>query len=206
MKEYIVLAIINNSLVFNYRQVKNDEKVFVNKNKFYKNSLFYTFKYYKRHLTEIIGKLIKENENIDTLRILRLINFKYVLPLIRFLEITDLYLDFSSTISLQDYNLFLNTDIKNIYCYYMPIGVRKKFNLKDINVVTSLPKNISFRFATQQDAFENDTLYYKKVIKIKEDYPELIDDLREFLNINYNLKAIHVYVYSKELIKSIKSA
>ena len=31
----------------------------------------------------------------------------------------------------------------------------------------------------------------------------LLEDLKEFLKINYNLKAIHRYVYSKELIQSI---
>ena len=62
---------------------------------------------------------------------------------------------------------------------------------------------ISDKFLDQQDAFENDTLYYKNVIKIKENYPNLIEDLTEFLKINYNLRAIHLYVYSKELIESI---
>ena len=54
-----------------------------------------------------------------------------------------------------------------------------------------------------QDAFDYETLYYKKNIEIREKYDNLINDLKEFLRINYNLKSIHLYVFSKDLILSI---
>ena len=50
MKEYIVLTIINNTLVFNYRTIAEEEKSFINSNGFYKDSLFYTLKYFKVRL------------------------------------------------------------------------------------------------------------------------------------------------------------
>ena len=138
------------------------------------------------------------------LQIERLITFKYVTSLIKDLNLYNIILNFSSTLDLEDYKLFLSLDnIKSIQCYYMPGGVVKEFKDKGVNILSTSVKGISQEFLNQQDAFENDTLYYKNVIKIEKDYPGLIDDLREFLKINYNLKAIHVYVYSKELIEAI---
>ena len=205
MKEYIILAIINNSLVFNYRQVKNDEKVFVNKNSLYKDSLYYTLKKYKKNfkdISSILEKLSNIN-NIKTIKIMKLMTFKYIIPYVEKFNIENIILAFSSTIDINDYDLFLLTNIKNIYCYYMPSGILKKFQDKNINVFKTLKNEISPDFLNQQDSFDVDTLYYKKVIKINKEYSGLIDDLEEFLKINYNLKAIHVYVYSKELIESI---
>ena len=204
MKEYIVLTFTNNNIVFNYRTIENEEKVFVNKNRLYKDSLFYTLKYYKRHINNVIEIVKNQEQLFSTLKIVRLITFKYTTELINKLNIQNLVLEFLSTIDLEDYNLFLEcSSLKNIYCYYMPAGVVSKFKSKDINVYMSSLKEISSEFLNQQDVFEHDSLYYKNVIKIDNDYPGLIDDLREFLKINYNLKAIHVYVYSKELIESI---
>ena len=204
MKEYVVITILDNTLVFNYRTIVDEEKVFVNKNSLYKDSFYYTLRYYKSHTKSIIENIKKNYNSLNTLKIMRLITFKYVVNLIKELNLSNLVLNFSSTLDLDDYNLFLNIDnIKTIYCYYMPGGVVKKFKDKGVNIMASSIKGVSLEFLSQQDAFENDTLYYKNVIKIEKDYPGLIEDLKEFLKINYNLKAIHVYVYSKELIESI---
>ena len=205
MKEYVVLTVDNNTLVFDYRTILEEEKVFVNKNSFYKDSLYYGLKYYKKHEKKIVQMLIeKYNNSINTMKIKRLVTFKYPAFIIERLKIENLVLDFLSTLSMQDYKTFLESKcIKNIYCYYMPKGIRSEFASRGVNIVTSSLKEISEEFLNQQDAFENDTLYYKNVIKIKRDYPELISDLAEFLKINYSLKAIHIYTYSKELIESI---
>ena len=204
MKEYVVITLMDNTLILNYRLISNEENVFVNKNNIYKDSLYYTLKYYKSNIKKIIEIINKQGHQINNLKIMTLMTFKYVVPLINSFNIENLVLDFLSTIDLNDYNLFLNCKtIKNIYCYYMPLSVRKMFDDNKVNVFTSSLNEISSTFYNQQDAFENDTLYYKKVIKIKEDYPLLIEDLKEFLKINYNLKAIHVYVYYKELIAAI---
>ena len=205
MKEYIVLSISSNIIVLNYRNVSEEEKVFVNKNRFYKGFLFYTLKYFKNNYNKIHEVLdVNKTQEYTGLKIMRLVTFKYVIPIINKFKLSSLIMDFLSTIDLKDYDLFLNCKtLKNVYCYYMPVSVLEKFKKKDINVYTSSMKEITWNFFNQQDAFEKDTLYYKNVIKITEEYPELIEDLREFLKINYNLKAIHVYVYSKELIESI---
>ena len=205
MKEYIVLSISGNIIVLNYRNVSEEEKVFVNKNRFYKGFLFYTLKYFKNNYNKIHEVLdVNKTQEYTGLKIMRLVTFKYVIPIINKFKLSSLIMDFLSTIDLKDYDLFLNCKtLKNVYCYYMPVSVLEKFKKKDINVYTSSMKEITWNFFNQQDAFEKDTLYYKNVIKITEEYPELIEDLREFLKINYNLKAIHVYVYSKELIESI---
>ena len=205
MKEYVVLNIVDNTIIFDYRTILEEEKVFVNKNSFYKDSLYYALKYYKRHEKRILQMILeKYNNTINIIKIKRLVSFKYVYTIIEKLKVENLVLDFLSTISLDDYKLFLNSNsVKNIYCYYMPKGVRNSFSARGVNVYMSSLKEISEDFMDQQDAFENDTLYYKNVIKIKKNYPLLIDDLTEFLKINYNLKAIHLYVYSKDLIESI---
>ncbi|MBR4178600.1 MAG: class B sortase [Bacilli bacterium] len=205
MKEYIVLSVNDNTIVLDYRNVSDEEKVFVNKNRFYKGFLFYTLKYFKNNCSNIY-EVLNTNKTVDyvNLKIKRLVTFKYVIPMINGFKLSNIILDFCSTLDLKDYDLFLNCKtIKNIYCYYMPVSVQDKFKAKGVNIYTSSMKEITWNFFSQQDAFEKDTLYYKNVIKITEEYPELIEDLREFLKINYNLKAIHVYVYSKELIESI---
>ena len=83
----------------------------------------------------------------------------------------------------------------------MPKEVKSEFLKRGCEVVFSSNIKISDRFLMQQDSFEIDTLYYKKVIKISEEYPGIMDDLREFLRLNYNLKAIHIYTYSKRAPK-----
>ena len=204
MKEYIVISILNNSLTFNYRSVSLEESVFVNKNTQYKDSFFYTLKYYKNHTKKICEKIKSLNLELNTFKILRLVTFKYTIELIETLNLENLVLEFLSTIDLDDYDLFLESKcIKNVYCYYMPEIAKAKFKNKGVNVYTSQLKEITDSFMKQQDVFNTDTLYYKNVIKVTEEYPELLDDLKEFLKINYNLKAIHIYVYSKELIQSI---
>ena len=206
MKEYIVLTIVDNTIVFNYKNVNDEEKVFVNKNRFYKDSLFYTLKYYKNNYKKISNVLHSEVKDkvINSLKIVRLVTFKYTVLIINDFNIESLVLDFSSTMGLKDYDLFLSCkSLKNIYCYYMPSTFVQKFKNNNVNVYLSSIKEITWNFFSQQDAFDTDTLYYKSVIKITEEYPLLIEDLREFLKINYNLKAIHVYVYSKEIIESI---
>ena len=205
MKEYVVLNVVNDTIVFDYKTILEEEKVFVNKNSFYKDSLYYALKYYKRHEKKIVQMILeKYNSVIKTMKVKKLVTFRYPAYIIERFKIENLVLDFLSTLDMKDYRLFLESNcLKNIYCYYMPKGVKSDFNKKGINIVTSAIKEITEEFLNQQDAFENDTLYYKNVIKIKKDYPELISDLTEFLKINYNLKAIHIYTYSKELIESI---
>ena len=205
MKEYVILNVINNIIVFDYRTISEEEKVFVNKDSFYKDSLYYDLKHYKRHEKKILQMLVEKfNSSINTMKIRRLVTFKYPYKIVNKLKIQNLVLDFLSTIDLQDYKMFLDAStLKNVYCYYMPKGMRNSYSAKGINVYMSSLKEITSKFLDQQDAFENDTLYYKNVIKIKDNYPELIDDLTEFLKINYNLKAIHLYVYSKDIIEKI---
>ena len=55
MKEYVVLSIELNALVFDFRSISDDEKSFVNSNNFYKDSLFYDLKKYKKNSDKIIS-------------------------------------------------------------------------------------------------------------------------------------------------------
>lgn len=202
MREYFVLTKLDNTLVFNYRTLLDDESVFINKNNYYKDSLYYDLKYFKKHLKEIIELL--QNGNFNTIKIVRLITFKYPIEVMKKLNIENLVLEFNSTLSLSDYNQFLDiASLKYIYCFYMPKAVKSEFLKRGCEIVFSSDIKIKDRFLMQQDAFEIDTLYYKKVIKINEEYPGIMDDLKEFLKLNYNLKAIHIYTYSKSLIEAI---
>lgn len=206
MRECIVITVVNDTIVFNYRTLIDEEKVFVNKNNLYKNSLFYTLKYFKRH-TKNIAETIFNNktiEHFDTLKILRLVTFKYTANLINKLKINNLVLDFSSTIDMKDYLMFSELlSIKNVYCYYMPRKVRETFESNGTHVTMTCETEISKEFLDQQETSDIDELYYFDVIKINKEYDNLFSDLKEFLKINYNLKAIHIYVYSKELIESV---
>lgn len=203
MKEYIVLTIKGSNIIFNYRTVNKEEESYVNENSFYNDSLFCTLKYFKKNY-ELIIKSIKDNYKCSVITIVRLITFKYAILLINAFEISHLRLDFPSTMSIDDYYLFLdNGHIKKIDCYYMPVFIRNKFKEKDIEVNVYNEFKVSDRFMLQQDAFDYETLYYKKNIVIKEDYPGLIKDIKEFLRINYNLKSIHLYVFTKELISNL---
>ncbi len=202
MKEYIVLTISNNTLLFNFKTIDKEDTKYINSLEFYNASLFLTLKYYKKNYNKIL-KLF-ENTNIDTLTIKRLITFKYSIYILNDLKIKNLRLDFASTIGLNDYEMFLEVDsLKQIDCYYMPKFIIDKFENKNVKVNLYNKEKVSDRFMLLQDAFDYETLYYKKNIDIKENYSTLLLDLKEFLRINYNLKSIHIYVFSKELISSI---
>lgn len=202
MKEYIVLTISNNTLFFNFKTIDKEDTKYINSLEFYNASLFLTLKYYKKNYSKIL-KLF-ENRNIDTLTIKRLITFKYGIYILNDLKIKNLRLDFASTIGLNDYEMFLEVDsLKQIDCYYMPRFIIDKFENKNVKVNLYNKEKVSDRFMLLQDAFDYETLYYKKNIDIKENYSTLLLDLKEFLRINYNLKSIHIYVFSKELISSI---
>lgn len=202
MKEYIVLTISNNTLFFNFKTIDKEDTKYINSLEFYNASLFLTLKYYKKNYSKIL-KLF-ENTNIDTLTIKRLITFKYSIYILNDLKIKNLRLDFASTIGLNDYEMFLEVDsLKQIDCYYMPRFIIDKFENKNVKVNLYNKEKVSDRFMLLQDAFDYETLYYKKNIDIKENYSTLLLDLKEFLRINYNLKSIHIYVFSKELISSI---
>ena len=117
MKEYIVLTIGDNTLFFNFRTINEEENKFVNRLEFYNASLFFSLKYYKKNYSKIIELL--KNKNIEILTIKRLITFKYSIYLLKELTIKKLRLDFASTISLEDYEMFLEIDsLEEIDCYY----------------------------------------------------------------------------------------
>lgn len=203
MKEYMVLTIKSNEIIFNYRVVTDSEKKYVNKNSFYNNSLYYAYKYFKYNYDKIID-LLKEQSSLDTITIKKLLTFKYEVIFIIRLKLKHLKLDFPSTVSLNDYELFLTANtLKTIDCYFMPNFIKDKFDKKGVLVKNYNINKVSDRFMLQIDSFDYETLYYKKNLEIKENYDGVLDDIKEFLRINYNLKAIHIYVFSKDLISSI---
>ena len=66
----------------------------------------------------------------DLYSVKRLITFKYIRDIMFDLRIENLKLDFRSTISLEDYELFLGLDSLNrIDCYYMPKFIKEKFEI-----------------------------------------------------------------------------
>ena len=96
-----------------------------------------------------------------------MITFKYSIYLLMELTIKKLRLDFASTISLEDYEMFLEIDsLEEIDCYYMPKFIVDKFNNKGVDVKLYNREKVSDRFMLMQDAFDYDTLYYKKNIEI----------------------------------------
>lgn len=204
MEKYIVLTINGSILYYDFKELDKEEKKNVNKNVIVNNTLFYTLNYLKKNLVSIISLLKSNNNYYDTIIVQKLVTFKYVTEIMVNLNIQYLKLDFASTLSLEDYELILSkTNIKQIDCYYMPIFIKEKFENKNVLVNLYNFNKVSDRFILQQDSFDYETLYYRKTLDIKEEYPGLLDDIKEFLRINYNLKSINIYVFSKELISSI---
>lgn len=202
MKEYIVLTVNDKTLFFDFKTINEKENKFVNSLEFYNASLYISLIYYKKNYSKITNLL--KDKGLEILTIKRLITFKYSIYLLNELDIKRLRLDFASTVSLQDYEMFLEVgSLKEIDCYYMPKFIIDKFNRKGVNVTLYNKEKVSDRFMLMQDAFDYETLYYKKNIEIREKYDNLVSDLKEFLRINYNLKSIHLYIFSKELISSI---
>lgn len=200
MKEYITLKLDNDMIIFNYKSIDNDLVKYVNTNKFNEDTLFYTLKYFRKH----IKKICLLFNNINTMYVKTLVTFKYVYDIMNILKISILKLDFRSTIGLSDYELFLSLDcLKEIDCYYMPKFMKDKFENKNVVVNLYNVNKVSDRFMLQMDAFDYETLYYIKNLELREDYPNLLNDVREFLRINYNLKAIHVYFFNKERLEQI---
>lgn len=203
MKKYVVLFLNNNSITFDYRVISSDEKTHVNDNNLYNHCLFYSYKYFSNHYEKVFD-LLKKKGNFSLLEIKCLIKFRYATILIIRLKISHLILNFYSTIALEDYELLLSTNtLTHIDCFYMPDFIIKKFENKKIKVKVHNKYKISDRFMLQEDAFDYETLYYMKNLIIKEDYPTMAKDIEEFLRINYNLKSVHIYVFSKELITTI---
>lgn len=204
MKEYVVIKFEANVLVFDFRTIDKEEKAFVNSNNGFKDSLFYDLKYFKRNYEKIVSNIKAKHTNLNLVRVVRLVTFKYISYIIKELNLECLILDFLSTMDVEDYELFLQcSSLKEIYCYFMSSDFIYKFKEKNIEVHISSEKKISDKFLELHNTDNKDSLYYKKVITISEEYPLLIEDLKEFLKINYKLKAIHIRVYSKELIDSI---
>lgn len=204
MKEYIILKIIDNTLVFDYKVISKEEHIYLNKNSFASDTLYYDLKYYKKNIKKIANLIKSKKENIIYLKINRLITFKYVIELINGLNILGLILNFLSTIDIDDYELFLECkSLRAISCYFMPVDIIERFKEKNIIINTSSTKVITPKFMEMQKSNNKDKFYYNKVVNIKEEYPLLLEDLEEFLKINYKLKAINIYVYSKELVSKI---
>ncbi len=204
MKKYIVLTINGSTLIYDFRELNSDEKKLVNKNVISNNTLFYTLNYLKKNIDDIVSILARNNNYYDSMTVKKLVTFRFVVYIMQKLRIQFLKLDFPSTLSLEDYELFREVGtLKQIDCYYMPSFIEKKFEEKNVIVNLYNYNKVSDRFMLQQDSLDYETLYYRKVLDIKEEYPGLIDDVREFLRINYNLKTINIYVFSKELIASI---
>lgn len=204
MKEYISLKIELNVLVFDYKTITKEQKTLVNKNSFIEDSLLYDFKYFKKNINKIVELIKRDFPDVNLIKVKRLVTFKYVADIIKLLNIQCLILDFFSTVAMSDYELFLSCEcLREVRCYFMSSDVMHLFNEKNIEVHMSSEVKITDKFLELHDTDSKDSLYYKKVITINEEYPELMSDLKEFLKINYKLRAINVCVYSKELIESI---
>ena len=204
MKEYISLKIELNVLIFDYKTITKEQKTLVNKNSFIEDSLLYDFKYFKKNINKINELIKRDFPDINLIKVKRLVTFKYVADIINLLNIQCLILDFFSTVAMSDYELFLSCEcLREVRCYFMSSDVKHLFNEKNIEVHMSSEVKITDKFLELHDTDSKDSLYYKKVITINEEYPELMSDLKEFLKINYKLRAINVCVYSKELIESI---
>lgn len=204
MKDYLIISIKDNVLTYDFKGIDESLNKYVNKNEFINNTLYFSMKYYSNHYEKIIS-LIKNNySDIDTMNVRHLVTFKYVVIMMIRLKMKYLKLDIPSTIGLPDYELFLTVNtLKQIDCYFMPIFIKDKFNNKGVIVNLYNHNKISDRFMISQDSLDYETLYYRKTLEIKEEYPGILDDIKEFLRINYNLKSIHIYVFSKDLINNI---
>ena len=168
MKKHIVITIVDSSIIYDFREINNDEKKYVNKNIANNNSLFYTLEYFKKHIDKICYLIKNQSLSIESLCIKKLVTFKYVILLMDFFEISYLKLDMPSTLALEDYEMFLNVkSLKLIDCYYMPKFMLSKFEDNGVHINMKNENKVSDRFMLQQDSFDYETLYYRKALDIK---------------------------------------
>jgi len=203
MKEYIVMKIKNDSLIFDYKRITIEQRSKVNKNVFYNNTLLYTKKYFEKNI-EKISKMILSYYKIKWFMTNKLIPIYYIVDIMNNMEISYLKLVKKTTLSKEDYNKLLEIKkLKYISVYYMPDFIKKKFEDKNIKVKTNNEYKITDKFMLDHDAFDYDTLYYKKQIDVYEEYDELFKDIQECMRINQKLKAINIYTFSKDIIENI---
>ena len=131
MKEYVVIKFEANVLVFDFRTIDKEEKSFVNSNNEFKDSLFYDLKYFKRNYEKIVSNIKAKHTNLNLVRVVKLVTFKYISYIIKELNLECLILDFLSTMDVEDYELFLQcSSLKEIYCYFMSSDFIYKFKEK----------------------------------------------------------------------------
>ncbi len=113
-------------------------------------------------------------------------------------------MDFGTyTMSVYDCEKVLkNQNIKKVLCYFMPTNLIKRLKSQKITVELNYIDSINDIFMITNDAFDYDTLYYKRTITIKYN-GFFMKDFEEFLNINKYLKYVHFYYYNKTLINRI---
>lgn len=203
MKEYIVLSVNDSHVYLDYKTISDEEKKYLNKNNFDNGFLYFTYNYFIKHTDKICSFLLSFG-TYESFTIKKLVIFNNCISFITRLKIKKLYLDFPSTLSINEYSLFLkNNNLKEIHCYYMPTFILNKFKNNGVAVNLYNKYKVSDRFMIQEDSFDYETLYYIKNLKIKENYPTILEDIKEFLKINRSLKAIHIYTFSKELLEGI---
>lgn len=207
MKKYVFINITNSDLTFSIKEYLNEkEEENKNRNSLYLNSLIYDYRYFTRkinYIIKILNAFISKTD-INKVIINDIILIDSSIDLFNSLKIPYLYILPDRSLSIyQCERILSNKRIKYLKCFYLPFTYLNKFQRRNIQCDLIYDKNVSDEFLLSIDCINHETLYYKKNIIIKEHTGEKLRDLEEFLKINQNLKAIHLYSYSEEFIREI---
>lgn len=187
--KYIKITLVDNSCVFETLY----EKVNCNS-----EELIYSFHYVKKNISTISNELSKYKYETCTFKdfecfqlACNIVNFKQVI----FEEEKSLPKRVMDTLLEKD-------NLNYVKCYFMPSDYVHIFAKKNVSIKFTNNSSFDISFAISNDLKSLKSLYYKKVIRFYTE-EEIKNNLMPFLGINRNLKLIHIYTYSNEIMDFI---
>ncbi len=204
--KYLLLSFKNGCLVFSSTNDLPCPNDVINSNKIYHNMYIYTLKYFKKNNTDILSlmnKVLLKNKIYKVyLEDSRLVEL--VLKFIKILIIKSIYIKNSKSLSASECSLIAaNKNLSNIDAYYIPSNYLNKIKKTGKSVNLSYQNSLSDNFMVEQDAIDNDALYFKRVLHFNKNYEYQEKELKDFLKLNINLKTIHLHYFDKNVLESV---
>lgn len=170
----------------------------LNTNKKKNDTLYYTKKYISLYKNKIKKTIQKEKITTAFYK-----DFESYLILSDIIETPDIRFDIKKSLPQKVLNKLLNdTKLKKLTCYFIPSDYVHELANKNISIKFTNDMLFTMEFIESNNLKNLKSIYYKKVITFNNE-KELKDNLTHFLNVNQNIKLIHIYFYSNEAITTI---